>query len=112
MKTVRILAMLPLALISLFDIGYPFGTEPKPDAGLAVAVAALGVAGFVAVYGVVRNAGWGRAAALGAAGVNVVGAFIALVNDSEGAVTGLVISCLALVMTLALGSVRRMTLTA
>lgn len=98
MKLVRILAIVPLALMSLMNIGYPFGTDPKPDAALAIAVLLLGVAGFVAVLGLARNTTWGIPAALAVAGVNVVGAIIALVADSEGAMAGLVVSSLALVL--------------
>lgn len=109
MKTLRILAIVPLALMSLFNVGYPFGTDPRPDAGLAVAVAALGIAGLVAVYGLARNTSWGVPAALAIAGVNVAGAVIALVEESEGAAIGLVVSSLALVLAFAAASTRRTT---
>jgi hypothetical protein len=33
MKLFRILAIVPLALISLMNVGYPLGTDPKPDPG-------------------------------------------------------------------------------
>jgi hypothetical protein len=81
MKTFRILAIIPLALMSLMNVGYPFGTDPKPDTALAIAVAALAVAG-----------------------VNVVAAVVALANDAEGAMIGLAVSAVALLATLAAGS--------
>jgi hypothetical protein len=113
MKTVRILAIIPLALMSLMNIGYPFGSDPKPDpkpdVALAIVVAALGVAGLVAVYGLARNTSWGIQAALTVAGLNVVGAVIALVNDTEGAVVGLVVSGLALLLAVAASSRARRT---
>jgi hypothetical protein len=96
MKLVRILAIVPLALMSLMNIGYPFGTEPKPDAVLAIAVLLLGVAGFGAVVGLARNTTWGIPAALAVAAVNVVGAIVAFVAD--GTIVGLVVSALALVL--------------
>jgi hypothetical protein len=104
MKTFRILAIVPLALMSLMNVGYPFGTDPKPDTALAIAVAALGLAGLVAVYGLARNTRWALPAALAVAGVNVVAAVVALANDAEGAMIGLVVSAVALLATLAAGS--------
>ena len=104
MKLARILAIVPLALISLINVGYPFGTDPKPDVLLAIAVLMLGVAGFAAAFGLARNSAWGIPAGLAVAGINVVGATIALVSDSEGATVGLVISSLALVLPVVAGS--------
>jgi uncharacterized membrane protein (UPF0136 family) len=107
MKLVRILAIVPLALMSLMNVGYPFGADPKPDAVLAIAVLVLGVAGFVAAFGLARNATWGIPAALAVAGINVVGAIVALVSDSEGAIVGLVVSSLALVLAFVANSGQR-----
>jgi hypothetical protein len=107
MKLLRILAIIPLALISLMNIGYSFGTDPKPDVLLAVAVAVMGVAGLVAVYGVARNTRWGIPAALAVAGVNVAAAILAMVADEEGAVIGLVVSAIALALAFAAGSAQR-----
>jgi uncharacterized membrane protein (UPF0136 family) len=109
MKLVRILAIIPLALISLINVGYPFGPDSDPAVALAVAVLVLGVAGFVAAYGLARNTTWGIPAALAVAGINVVGAIIALVNDSEGAIVGLVVSALALALAFVAGSGSRRT---
>jgi uncharacterized membrane protein (UPF0136 family) len=107
MKLVRILAIVPLALISLMNVGYALGTDPKPDALLAIAVAAMGMAGFVAAYGLARNTSWGIAAALAVAGVNVAAAVIALVADEEGAIIGLVVSAVALALAFAASSAQR-----
>jgi hypothetical protein len=104
MKLARILAIVPLALVSLFNVGYPFGTDPKPDLALAVAVAALGLAGFVAAFGLARTTTWGIPAALAVAGVNVVAAIVGLLADSEGAIVGLVISAVALALVFVAGS--------
>jgi tellurite resistance protein TehA-like permease len=105
MRLVRILAVFPLALISLLNVGY-IGSEPKPALWLAVAVLALGVAGFVAAFGLARNTTWGIPAALAVAGVNVVGAIIALVSENEGAIIGLAISSLALLLVFLAGARR------
>jgi hypothetical protein len=107
MKFVRILAILPLALISLMNVGYPFGTDPKPDVALAIAVVAMGLAGFVAAYGLARNTSWGIPATLAVAGVNVVAATIGLIADEEGAIIGLAVSAVALVLAFAASSSRR-----
>ncbi|MPZ97153.1 MAG: hypothetical protein GEU96_20125 [Propionibacteriales bacterium] len=107
MKFVRILAIAPLALVSLLNVGYPFGTDPKPDVALAIAVAVLGLAGFVAAFGLARNATWGIPAVLAVAGVNVVAAIIALVSETDGAIVGLVVSSFALVLAFIAGSAGR-----
>lgn len=113
MKTLRILAIIPLALMSLMNLGYPFGDDgSKPSAGISVAVVVLGLAGLAAVYGLARNTTWGVPAAVAVAGVNVVGAIIALVNDTEGAAIGLTVSSVALLLSLAASSRRRTTATA
>jgi uncharacterized membrane protein (UPF0136 family) len=104
MKFVRILAIVPLALVSLMNVGYAFGTDPKPDVALAIAVVVLGLAGFVAAFGLARNTTWGIPAALVVGAVNVVAAIIALVSDSDGAIIGLAVSSLALVLAFIAGS--------
>ena len=98
MKLVRILAIVPLALMSLMNLGYPFGTDPKPGVAAAVAVLVLGLAGLVASYGLARATTWGVPAAIAVAGINVVAAIVALVADTQGAVVGLVVSGLALAL--------------
>jgi hypothetical protein len=106
MKLVRILAIVPLALISLLNVGYFFGTEPKPALWLAVAVLVLGVAGFVAAFGLARNTTWCIPAALAVAAVNIIGAIVALVSESEGAIIGLALSSLALLLVVLAGARR------
>lgn len=97
MKTSRCPAVVTLGLMSVMNLGYPFGTDPKPELALGVAVLVLGPAGVVAVSGLARNTAWGIQAAVAVAGVNILGALIALLNDSEGAVIGLAVSSIALV---------------
>ena len=109
MKLVRILAIVPPALMSLMNVGYPFGADPTPEVALSSAVLALGLAGFMAAYGLARGTAWGVPAALAVAGVNVAGAVIALVSDAEGAIIGLVVSSAALVLAF-ISSTRRRTL--
>ena len=63
----------------------PSGRTRSLGVAVAIAVLVLGVAGFVAAFGLARNTTWGIPAALAVAGANVVGAVIALLADSEGA---------------------------
>lgn len=107
MKFLRILGTVPLAAVSLLNVGYAFTADPKPGPALAIAAMALGIAGFVAAFGLARNTTWGIPAALAVGAVNVVGAIVALVSDSEGAIVGLVISSLALVLAFVAGVDRR-----
>lgn len=107
MKLVRILAIVPLALVSLMNVGFIFGTDPKPALLVAIAALVLGLAGFVAAFGLARNTTWGIPASLAVSGINVVGAIIALVSDSEGAIVGLVVSALALVLAFVASSGQR-----
>ncbi|MGY2873564.1 hypothetical protein ACVW00_000754 [Marmoricola sp. URHA0025 HA25] len=109
MKTVRFLAIVPLGLISLMNVGYILPTDPKHNLAVAIAVLALGLAGLGAVYGLARNTTWGVPAALAVAGINVAGAIVALVDDADGAVIGLVVSALALVLAFAASSGARRT---
>jgi hypothetical protein len=98
MKFVRILAIVPLVLISLMNAGYAVGTDPRPDLAPAIAVLVLGLAGFLAAFGLARDTTWGITAALTVTGANVIGAIVALVTDTNGAIVGLVLSSLALVL--------------
>jgi len=109
MKTIRILASIPLGLISLMNVGYILPTDPKHDTGVAIAVLALGLAGLVAVFGLVRSTSWGVPSALTVAALNVVAAVVAIANDADGAVIGLVVSALALALAFAATSARRTT---
>jgi hypothetical protein len=107
MKTLRILAVVPLALVSLMNVGYILPTDPKHNTGVAVAVLALGLVGLAAAYGLARNLARGVPAALAVAGVNVVAALVALATDAEGAVIGLAVSAVALALVLAAVPARR-----
>jgi fucose 4-O-acetylase-like acetyltransferase len=104
MKAFRILAIIPLTLMSLMNVGYVLPTDPKHDVAVAVAVLVLGLAGLGAVYGLARSTRWGVPAALAVAALNVAAAIIALANDAEGAMIGLVVSAFALALALALAA--------
>jgi len=104
MKTLRILAIIPLALISVMNVGFPFGADDKPALGLAIAVVALGVAGLVSAYGLGRNLAWAVPAAVAVAALNLVAAAIALAADTQGAAVGIAVSGLAVVLAVAAGA--------
>ena len=104
MKTLRILATIPLALISVMNVGFPFGADDKPALAVAIAVVALGAAGLVAAYGLGRHLAWAVPAAVAVAAVNLVAGVIALAADSQGAAVGVAVSGLALVLAGAAGA--------
>ena len=89
------------------NVGYVFGTDPKPSTGTAIYAVLVGLLGFVAVVGLLRNTAWGIPAAVVVAGVNVAASIVAMVADSEGAVIGLAVSLVALALSLAAGMRRR-----
>jgi hypothetical protein len=107
MKPFRILTIISLAVMSLMNVGYALGTDP--NVAVAIAALVLGLAGLVVVSALAWDAAWGVPAALAVAGINVVAACIALVNDSDGAVIALVVSAIALVSAFAAGAGRRTT---
>jgi hypothetical protein len=107
MKLFRTLAIVPLALISLMNVGYILPTDPKHNVAVVIAVVALGVAGLGAVYGLARNTPWGIPTALVVSAVNVAAAVVALVADEEGAIVGLVVSAVALATAFAASSAQR-----
>ncbi len=98
MKIVRWIAAAALTLISLMDIGVALsgGSESVP---VRVLAPLLGVLGLGATYGLLRRRPWGAPAALAAGAVNVVTALIAMALSSEGALAGLAVSLVALVLT-------------
>ena len=98
MKIVRWIAAAALTLISLMDIGIVLGggDESVPVRALAPL---LGVLGLAATYGLLRRRPWGVPAALAAGAINVVSALVAMALSSAGALTGLAVSLVALVLT-------------
>jgi hypothetical protein len=101
MKIVRWAAAAATILMSLMNLPFVV-TDGGSDFPLALnaAISLLGVVGIVSAIGLLRRAAWGRPAVLAIGAVNLVGAVIALVTGMEGAVMGLVISCLIVVLTL------------
>jgi len=101
MKIVRWLAAAVLTLFSLMNVGIALGGN---GAGVALRVLGplLGVAGFVAVYGLVRRRPWGAPSALGVSALNVLAALIALMAGLiDDAAAGLAVGLVALMLTAA-----------
>jgi hypothetical protein len=98
MKIVRWIAAAALTLISVMDIGIALGGggESVPVRAL---VPLLGVLGLAATYGLLRGRRWGLSAALAAGAINVVSALVATAVSSAGALTGLAVSLVAVVLT-------------
>ena len=97
MKLVRWSAAAVLTLMSLMNLGA--GTSPDgPGPVVIIAGMILGVAGLVAVYGLLRLKDWGRPAAVGVSALNVIAAVIALVAGTTGAAIGMTVSTIALVL--------------
>jgi hypothetical protein len=99
MTIIRWAAVAVTALMALMNIGVVVGTgDQKAAAFLILTGLVLGIAGLVAVVGFLRGSAWGRPALLGVAGLNLVGGVIAAVADMDGAVIGIVLSALGLVL--------------
>jgi len=100
MKVVRWIAAAALTLISLMDVGSALGGGGD-SAAVRVLAPLLGLLGLAAVYGMLRWRAWGAAAALAVSAVNVVSALIAMAVSSAGALAGLAVSLIALLLTAA-----------
>jgi len=99
MKIVRWAAAAVTVLMSLMNVGVVLGgPDQKPSTLLVVVALVLGAAGFVAVVAFLRGLSWGRPALLGVGALNLVGGVVALAARSEGAVIGIVVSLLILVL--------------
>jgi hypothetical protein len=98
MKVVGWIAATALTLISLMDIGAALGGGGN-SAAVRVLAPLLGLLGMAAVYGLLRGRPWGPPAALAAGAANVVSALIAIALNSAGALIGLVVSLITLVLT-------------
>jgi hypothetical protein len=115
MKIVRYLAVAATALMSLMNLPIAFDDGgagiPRP---LAWAVTLLGVAGLVVAVALARGMSWAAPAAVAVGLANIAGAVAALVQRSDGAVIGLVVSATMTVLAIAMAraaSMRRAPVT-
>lgn len=102
MRTLRYTAAIVTIIMSLLNL--PAGLDPTA-AGLPTAaawlVSLLGVLGIVAAIGLLRSAAWGVPVVIAVGALNLVGAIVALINNSSGAVIGLVLSIAGTALTVA-----------
>ncbi|MDX6277443.1 MAG: hypothetical protein QOJ72_1571 [Nocardioidaceae bacterium] len=101
MKFLRWAAVVALSLMSLLNIGVLAESDDGPPAAAVAGAVVLGLFGFVAAYGLARREPWGRAAAIAAGALNIVGGVIAMVNDSDGAIVGIVLGAVIVVLSFA-----------
>ena len=111
MKIVRYLAVAATALMSMMNLPIAFDDGgagiPRP---LAWVVTLLGVAGLVVAVALLRGVSWAAPAAVAVGLANVAGAVAALIQQSDGAVIGLVVSTMMTVLAVLVaraGSMRR-----
>ena len=103
MKFLRWAAVAVLSLMSLMNVGVLAEGDDGPSAAVVTGAVLLGVFGFVAVYGLLRREPWGRPAAIAAGVLNLVGGIVAMANDSDGAIAGVVLGALIVVLSFAAG---------
>src|SRR5829696_5775301 len=101
MKFLRWAAVVVLTLMSLMNVGVILGGDESYPAIATIGAVALGVFGLVAAYGFARREPWGRAAAIAAGALNIVAGVIALANDAEGAIIGVVLGAIVVVLSFA-----------
>ena len=99
MRIIRWAAVAITVLMSLMNLGAALGSgDDKLSVPVVVAIAVLTVAGFAAAIGLAMHTTWGRPAVLAVGALNLLAAIIALFNGGEGAVIGLVVSALILLL--------------
>ena len=98
MKFLRWAAVVVLALMSLMNVGIILGGDESLPVLATIGAVALGLFGLAAVYGLARREPWGRAAAIAAGALNVVGGVIAMATDTEGGIVGVVLGAIIVVL--------------
>jgi len=99
MRFVRWAAAAVTILMSLMNLPFAVddGGSNFPQA-LNWSITLLGVLGIVAAIGLLRRAAWARPAVLAIGAVNLAGAIAGLIFGLEGAIIGLVVSSLIVVL--------------
>ena len=98
MKFLRWAAVVVLALMSLMNVGIILGGDESLPVLATIGAVALGLFGLAAVYGLARREPWGRAAAIAAGALNVVGGVIAMATDTDGGIVGVVLGAIIVVL--------------
>jgi hypothetical protein len=97
MKIVKWAAVAVTALFALMNLGAALG-DGEGDAGMRILGAVLCVAGFAAAAGLAARQPWGRAAVIAVGAANVGASAVGLALDIQGAVIGLVVGGLGVVL--------------
>jgi hypothetical protein len=99
MRAFRWLAAAFTILMSLMNLPF-IVTDGGSDFPVALnaAISLLGVLGIVSAIGLLRRASWGRPAVLAIGVINLAAAVAALIAAVEGAVVGLTVSSLIVVL--------------
>jgi hypothetical protein len=95
MKVVHWVAIVALALLTLMNLG---SVTSGWAAGAIVLGVALGVAGLVALYGMIRRTSWSPVVALIVGAANVVGAVIGMIAGWDGWPVGLTVSVITMIL--------------
>jgi len=98
MKFLRWAAVVVLGLMSLMNVGIILGGDESLPVLATIGAVALGLFGLAAVYGLARRESWGRAAAIAAGALNVVGGVIAMATDTEVGIVGVVLGAIIVVL--------------
>lgn len=95
MKVVHWVAIVALALLTLMNLG---SVTSGWAAGVIVLGVALGVAGLVALYGMIRRTSWSSVVALVVGAANLVAAVIAMIASWDGWPVGLTVSVVTMIL--------------
>ena len=107
MKTLRYTAAAATILMALMNL--PFALD---DGGLGLPkvlawlISLLGILGITAAVGLIAGTSWGTPAAIAVGVVNLIGAVIALVASSDGAIIGLTVSAIGTALSFAYARVK------
>jgi hypothetical protein len=101
MKFLRWAAVVVLSLMSLMNVGIILGGDESLPVLATIGAVALGLFGLASAYGLARREPWGRAAAIAAGALNVVGGVIAMATDTEGGIVGVVLGAIIVVLSFA-----------
>ncbi|MER7001993.1 DUF5336 domain-containing protein [Dactylosporangium sp. NPDC000555] len=110
MRAIRYTAAIVTIVMSLLNLPIAFddGGAGIP-APLAWIISLLGVAGIVAAVALLRSAAWATPAVITVGAVNLIGAVVELVRNSDGAIIGLVLSAVATALAIAYAMRRNTT---
>lgn len=96
MKILRYATAAVTVLMSLMNLPFAFTADVSPPVGWLVTV--LGVLGIAAAVALLRWERWAPWAVTVVGALNLVGAVLALATDREGAITGIVVSTVIVVL--------------